>query len=193
MQPGLFLGACPSLTSLLSFSLFMGPVLKFHGVGTSLMRRFDWSFLFPDACLTQRRLSEPYFSKRSQDFLYRVSPRLLASLQHIRVLRNAPQLWHNFHNSNSILVVAFSSFMGIVAFLWVFCLIVHYSFDVETNTSPGLCSPFQFVTLTFGRMPMFTRRSRANTPFKWCLHGCRRMAPWLFASDTPLPQQTSTS
>ena len=34
-----------------------GPVLKFHGVGTSLMRNFDiyfskrWSFLFPDTCL----------------------------------------------------------------------------------------------------------------------------------------------
>ena len=51
----------PSLafgTSLLSFSLFMGPLLQFHSVGTALMLRFDlclskrWSFLFPDTCLT---------------------------------------------------------------------------------------------------------------------------------------------
>ena len=41
-----------SRTSLLSFSLFMGPVLKFHSVRTSLMKNLDtcfcqrWSFLF---------------------------------------------------------------------------------------------------------------------------------------------------
>ena len=44
--------------SLLSFSLFMGPVLKFHGVKTSRMRHFGiyflrrWSFLFPDTRMT---------------------------------------------------------------------------------------------------------------------------------------------
>ena len=47
----------PSLasgTSLLSLSLFMGPALKFHSVGTSLMINFDiyfsqrWSFRSPD-------------------------------------------------------------------------------------------------------------------------------------------------
>ena len=40
----MFLGKVPCLasgTSLLSFSLLMGPVVKFHGVGTSLMRIFD--------------------------------------------------------------------------------------------------------------------------------------------------------
>ena len=45
-------------TSLLSFSLFTGPLLKFHSVGTSLIRIFDlyfskrWSFLSPDTCFT---------------------------------------------------------------------------------------------------------------------------------------------
>ena len=38
----------------------------------------------------------------------------------VRVLRDATQLWCNFHNSRSILVVAFSSCVGIVAFLWLF-------------------------------------------------------------------------
>ena len=72
-----------SRTSLLPFSLFMGPVLKFHSVGTSLMRKFDlyfskrWSFLFPGTRLTQRRLSESYSKNPSEDFLHRVSPGLV--------------------------------------------------------------------------------------------------------------------
>ena len=55
-------GKIPSLalgTSLLSCRLCMGPVLKFHSVGTSLMRNFDlyfserWSFVFPDTCVNR--------------------------------------------------------------------------------------------------------------------------------------------
>ena len=81
-------GKVPCLASgasLLSFSLFVGPVLKFHSVGTSLMMMFDlyfskrWSFLFPDTCLTWRRLRESYSSNWSQDSLHRVSPGLFAS------------------------------------------------------------------------------------------------------------------
>ena len=87
MQPCHFLWACrcffckiPSLasgTSLLSFSLFMGHVLKFHSAGTSLMKNFDiyfsqrWSFLFPDTRMTLRRLSESYS--------FELMPRLSAS------------------------------------------------------------------------------------------------------------------
>ena len=61
--------------------LFMGSVLKFHSVRTSLMRNFDiyfsqrWSFLFPDTRLTLRRLGESYSSNRFQDTLHRVLPR----------------------------------------------------------------------------------------------------------------------
>ena len=103
------------------------PVLKFHSVGTSLMRHFElcfskrWSFIFPDTCLTWRRLSEPYFSNWSQSLLHRVFRRLCASFrfQCFWVLRDATQLWYSFHNSHSILVVAFSSFVGMVAFLWL--------------------------------------------------------------------------
>ena len=47
---------------------------------------------------------------------------------------------------------------------------------------------FCFVELTFGWMPKFTRRSRASA-----LHGCRRMAPWLFLPQISLPRLTSTS
>ena len=54
-------GKFPSLalgTSLLSFSLFVGPVLDFYSVVTSLMSRCDlyfskrWSFIFPDTRVT---------------------------------------------------------------------------------------------------------------------------------------------
>ena len=81
-----------------------------------------WSFLFPDTCLTSRGVSESYFSNRSQDFLYRISPGLFASLRNLcfRVLRDATQLWYKFRNSHSILVVAFSSFVGMVVFLRLF-------------------------------------------------------------------------
>ena len=83
-------GEVPCLASgasLFSVSLFLGPVLNFHGVGTSQMRIFDlyfskrWSFLFPHTCLTERRLSESFSSNRSQDFLHRVSPGLFASFE----------------------------------------------------------------------------------------------------------------
>ena len=54
-------GKIPSLasgTSLLSYSLFVGPILEFYSVGTSLMSKFDlqfskrWSFLVPDTRVT---------------------------------------------------------------------------------------------------------------------------------------------
>ena len=169
-----FFGKVPRLasgTSLLSISLFMGPVLKFHSARTSLMRNFDtyfskrWSFLFPDTCLTKRGLSEPYFSNRSQDFLHRVSPGLFASLrnQRIRVLRGATQLWYNFHHSHSVLVIAFSSFVGKVAFLWFFVWLFVNLIMREQTLIPGFAARFCFVKLTLGRMQIFTRRSRART------------------------------
>ena len=128
-------GKIPCLASgasLLSFSLCLRSVLKFHSVGTSLMRKFDLyfskrcSFIFSDTCLTWRRLCESYPSNWSQDFLHRVSPGLFSSLriQCFRVLRDATQLWYSFHNSHSMFVVAFSSFVGMIAlfrlFVWLF-------------------------------------------------------------------------
>ena len=62
-------GKSPRVTagaSLLSFSLSRRSVLKFHSVGTSLMRNFDvfftkrWTFIFSDTCLTWRGLCESY-------------------------------------------------------------------------------------------------------------------------------------
>ena len=89
-------------------------------------------------------MSEPYFSNRSQDFLHRFSPGLFSSLRNqcFRVLRDATQLWYNFHNSHSILVVAFSSLVGKSSLSSAFCLVVHQPYDAGTNTCPRLCSPF---------------------------------------------------
>ena len=66
MQPCLSLWTCscfwqgskPCRGRIALVFLFMGPVLKFHSVGSSLMRMFDlyfsqrWSFLFPDTRMT---------------------------------------------------------------------------------------------------------------------------------------------
>ena len=142
------------------------------------MRIFDlyfskrWSFLFPGTCSTWRRLSESYFSNKSQDFLHRVSPGLFASFRHqrIRVLREANQWWNNFHSSHSIFVVAFSSFVGIVAFLWLFVWLREQTFIV------GFATHFCFVEMTLGRMPILTKRSRAST--------CQILSARLSKNDT---------
>ena len=118
-----------------------------------------WSFLFPDTCLTWRGLSEPYFSKRSQHFLHRVSPGLCAYLryQRIRVLRDATQLWYNCHNSHSILVVAFSFFVGIVAvlglFAWLFINLMMREQTLITGFAPRFC----IEKLTLGMWEMYCK------------------------------------
>ena len=58
----------------LSFNLLLRSVLKFHGVVTALMRKFDlyfterWSFGFSDVCVTLRCFCEPHSSNLSQDY-----------------------------------------------------------------------------------------------------------------------------
>ena len=110
-------------TSLLSFSLFMGPILEFHSAGSSLIRIFvlyfpsDGPFFSRIFASRSVRLSESYPSNWFQDFLHRVSPGLFSTSKNqcFRVLRDATQLWYNFH----IIVVVFSSFLVIAAFLWL--------------------------------------------------------------------------
>ena len=56
-----------------------------------------------------------------------------------------PNGWYNFHNGHSILVVAFSSFVGIVAFLWLFVwLFINLVMREQTLAYPLLCNPFLF-------------------------------------------------
>ena len=60
---------------LLSFSLLLRSVHKFHSAGTALMRKFNlyffqrWTFVVSDVSMTQRSSCESYSSNWSQDFL----------------------------------------------------------------------------------------------------------------------------
>ena len=152
------LHASPRGASLLSFS---SPEIcpQISRRGDFAMRIFymyfsgRWSFLFPDTCLTQRRLSESYSSNRSQDFLRRVSPGLFSSLRNqcFRVLRDL----FKFHNSHSIPVVAFF-FLCNSGLSLAFCVVVHQP-NGDKYLSPAFAASFGFVKLTLGRMPILTR------------------------------------
>ena len=146
-------GKIPSLalgTSLLSSSLFVGPILEFWSVVTSLTRidfcfSQRWSFLFPDTRLTLRELSESNFSNCVQDFLHRVSPKLFCSLRNecIRVLSYTTPLWYAFRDSHNAFVFTFSSFWE-VAFVSAFCFVAHQFCYEETNTCLPPYNPFLF-------------------------------------------------
>ena len=60
----------------------------------------------------------------------------------LSVLRDATQLWYNFHNSHSIPVVAFPSFVGIVAFFRLFVwLFIKLICTVIEEMAPWLLAP----------------------------------------------------
>ena len=175
----------------------MGPVLKFQSVGNSKMTMFDlyfskrWSFLFPDTCLTHRRLSEPYFSNRSQDSLQWVSRGLFSPLRNqcIRVLRDATQLRYNFHNSHSIPVVPFSSLRKLV-FLWLFVWLFINLMLREQTLFSSFATRFCSVEFTLGKMP-FSQSDRVQVTFKNIF--ARKGTEVTFAWDTTFPRRTSTS
>ena len=145
--------------------------------------------------MTQRRLSEPTFRIDPKTSCIGFSPRLFVFLriQCFRVLRDATQLWYIFHNSHSILVFAFSSFVGIVAFLRPFVwLFINLEVRKQTRV-PCLTSRFVFLELTLGKMPILTRRSRASTFQIISARLSKNGTMVTFASDTSLPRHTSTS
>ena len=166
-------GKIPSLvlgTSLLSFSLFVGPNLEFK-------KRMDfadvevWLVFFPsDGPFLSRTLAW-----RSVDFVNRTLWIAFKTFC-IKFPRNSfvpgeasasescdtTQLLHTFHNSHSAFVFTFSSFWE--AFLRPFYLVVHQPCNEETNTRLLTLQPvFDFIRMALGRMPLFTRRSRAGT------------------------------
>ena len=74
------------------------------------------------------------------------------------------QLSYSFHNSHSILVVAFSSILVNARSLSAFCSVVRQPNHAGTNSYLLLYIPIRlFIELTFGRMPILTRRPCANT------------------------------
>ena len=114
-------------------------------------------------------------------------------IQCFPVLRDATQLCYNSHNSHRILVVAFSSFVGIVAFIWLFVWLLVNLMTREQTLIPGFTSRFCFVELTLGRMPIFTRRSRASTLQIISARSSKNGTIVTFALDTSFPRHTSTS
>ena len=169
----MFLSKIPSLasdTSLLSFSLFMGPALIFHSVG---LRWWGILTFFP--------IDEPLFSRilawRSVDFVNRtlwigsktfcikISPRLFSTLRNrcFRVLRVAIQLWYTSHNITAFLSSLSFFFLAnscsFSTFCWLFIILVMRKQTLTSRFAQRFC----FVILTLGRMPIFTRRSRAST------------------------------
>ena len=166
------------------------------------MRNFDlyfskrWSSLFPHTCLTERRLSEPYSSNRSQDFLHRVSPSLFASFEN--VVTPSPAR----HNPSEIqfpqwplhFCRRFLFCFGNGRSFSAFCLVVRQPYDAGTNTYPLLYIPFLFfVKLTFRRMTIFTRRSRASTFQIVSARLSKNDTRITFALDTSFLRHTSTS
>ena len=163
------------------------------------MRNFDtyfsqrWSFLFLDTRMTQRRLCESYPLSWFQDFLHRVSPRL-STLRNecIWILWYTTQLWYTFQNSHSILVIAFSSFWWIVAFLW-FSIWLFINLMMRTNTYPRLYNPFHFYRINI-RADANIHKTFACTYLS--NNNCTLVEEWthvFFASNTSLPRHTSTS
>ena len=131
--------------SLLWYSLSWRSVLKFHSVGTSLMRNFDLyftkrrTFLFSDVCLTQRSSCESYSSNWFQHSS--ALPWNRCRIWRLSVLWYTTQLSYIFRNSNC-------TFAFIL--LRLFCLVALQ----PTNGQ---------MTIQRGRMPILTRRFSAST------------------------------
>ena len=183
--PCLALGA-----SLLSFSLFLRSVLKFHSEGTSLMRIFDlylskrWSFLFSDTRLTWRRLSELCSSNWSQHFFHRVSPRLCVSLrfQWFWVLRDTTQLWYNFHTNCSTFVFAFP-FLELKLLLGFLFGCSSTLWCGNRHLSPA-SQPDSALQNWHSRGCQYSQSNLVQVPFKKYLHGCRRVTLFFFFFST---------
>ena len=159
VQPCLFLWACiffnkiPSLasgTALLSFSLFMGPVVKFHGVGTSLVRNLDiyfskrWSFLVSgnsrDVAWTQWIVPFELVPGLSAS----VSPTLsfLEKRVHLRLVIHNP-IVIRFSQEPQRLCLHCLFFLG-RSFPSAFYLVVHQPGSEGTNTCLLTYNPFSF-------------------------------------------------
>ena len=174
--------------SLLSFGLFLKSVLKFHGVGTALMRTFWLVFdsamdLFSDVYLTQGSSRESYSSNWSQNF--RALPRNRYRYWRLSVLWYATQLSYTFHSGCRTFVTTLST---------AFYLVIPQPSSAEMSTLHRIYIPFQKTKLTFERIPIVTKGNLVQVPSKKFLHGCRLDFPdWLSASEAPFSRRTSTS
>ena len=109
------LHASPRVPSLLSFSLFLRPILKFHSAGTALMRNFDLNFFRATdlcflGCMTLRCLCESHSSSGSQDFC--VLPQNRKRFWRLCIQKNANQLSYIFQYSHLTFVTIFFLFFA---------------------------------------------------------------------------------
>ena len=107
----------------------------------------------------------------------------------IWILWYTTQLWYTSHNSHRILVVAFSSFWDVALFRFFIWLFINLVMRKQTLVS-SLTTCFIFIELALGRMPLFTRRSRAGTFQIISARLSKNDTMVIFASDTSLPPHT---
>ena len=152
----MFFCKIPSLasgTSLLSFSLFMGPVLKFHSAGTSLMKNFDiyfsqrWSFLFPDTRMTLRRLSESYSFELVPRLRCMGFPRDFLSWE-----TSVSESCDTQPNCDTLFTIATAFLSSLSLFGWscsfsAFYLVGHQPCNAETDTYLQRYNPFHFCSI----------------------------------------------
>ena len=110
----------------------------------------------------------------------------------LRVLRGTTQLWYNFSQKPQHFCRRFLFLCGNGSYLSAFWLFVNLMMREQTLI-PGFTSRFCFVKLTFGKMPLFTRRSRAGTSQIISARLSKNGTMVTFASDTSFPLHTSTS
>ena len=139
--------------SLLSFSLLLRSVLKFHSVRTSLMRGFDlyfskrWSFVFSDVCLTQRSSCESYSSK--------IGPKTFVPFGEIAEdsrgstsCDTQPNCRASFNAATALLSPSFVRFFAELTLNLPVC---------KPSLIAEFTTRFRLIDLTFGRMPTVTR------------------------------------
>ena len=171
------LGKSPRVSagaSLLSVSLCLRPVLKFHSVGTSLMRNFDLyfskrrTFFFSDVCLTQGSSRESYSSNWFQYFC--AVPWNRCRIWRLSVLWYTNQLSYTFHNSNCTLS----------SHLFGFLFGCSSTFQCGNEHSAPNLHPDPVLQNWHPGGSQYSQGNLVQVPFKKCLHGCRLDFPdWL--------------
>ena len=95
------------------------------------------------------------------------------------VVRATTQSWYSFHDSHSTFVVAFSV-LRVEALFWASHLVVLQPSGAGTDTCPLLCIPVQFYRIDIREDAQNSQGDLVQVPFKYYLHGCRRILPdWL--------------
>ena len=199
----IFFGKIPILAlgaQLLSSSLLLRPILKFHTVGTALMRNFDlflqamvlcflgyWLDVARTVCIVLVELIPKLYASGFTD-ISRFSEVLMA----LSLARHT-QLWYTFFdNSYSTLVVALCV-LRVTAFFRLFTWLFINLVMREQTLVPCFASRFSLREFTFGRMPIFTRRSRASTFQIISARLSENSIMVTFASDTSFLRHTLTS